>query len=279
MSATNFDQQRWAQLPELVTSIMFCKPDRRAHWQASAVLMCELFEAAFGLSEERIARIKLDWWLQEADRTLAGAPTHPLTVTLVELGQAGYTALPEVIQALIDGLDTATPVDSEEQLAQHLKWSRPLAKWLLGPDADLASINGNAAAIASWSRLWQLRYALKPARYGPGVIPLMLSAKFQLQSRQLLTPAPANMSSAVCELLSQQSLASKQPATESGSAAARLLPELAALHSTILAITSRAAIRWSGAQHAALLGEHFSREPIFWRLTRVLAAWNAARKV
>jgi|GEM_PF-6999492 len=276
MSATNFDLQRWAQLPELVTSLMFCKPDRRAHWQSSAVLMCELFEAAFGLSEERIARIKLDWWLQEADRTLAGKPTHPLTVTLVELGQAGYTALPEVIAALIDALDASTPVDSTEQLVQHQKWSQPLAKWLLGPDADADSIASNAAAIASWSRLWQLRYALKPARYGPGAIPLMLSAKFQLQSRQLLAPAPANVTSAVRELLSEQRRDARAPALGT---AARLLPELAALQSTISALKARAAVRWSDANHAALLGEHFSHEPIFWRLARVLAAWNAARKV
>lgn len=267
MSTPNFELQRWAQLPELLTSLMFCKLDRRAHWQASAVLMCELFEAAFGLSEERIARIKLDWWLQEADRTLTGAPTHPLTVTLVELGQADYTALPEVVSALIDGLDEATPVDSAAQLAQHLAWSQPLARWLLGPDADAAVIASNAGAIASWSRLWQLRYALKPARYGAGVIPLVLAAQFQLQSRQLIAPAPANMTSAVRELLSQQRQVVQATA-----------PEIAALHCTISAITARASTRWNDAQHAVLLGEQFSREPIFWRLARVLGAWNSARK-
>ncbi len=267
MHPPNFDLQRWAQLPELVTSMMFCKPDRRAHWQASAVLICELFEAAFGLSEERIARIKLDWWLQESDRTLAGAPTHPLTVTLVELGQADYTALPEVVSALIDGLDAATPVDCAAQLTQHLAWSQPMAKWLLGPNIDAAAIPANAHAIASWSQLWQLRYALKPARYGPGVMPLMLAAHFQLPSRQLIAPATANLQKAVRALLAQTKLLTRISA-----------PELAALNSTVLAINIRAATRWNDAQHAQLLGENFSREPIFWRLSRVLAAWNAARK-
>jgi hypothetical protein len=266
MNPPNFDLQRWAQLPELVTSFMFCKSDRLAHWQASAVLMCELFEAAFGLSEERIARIKLDWWLQESDRTLAGAPTHPLTVTLVELGQADYAALPEAIAALIDGLDAATPVDSAAQHALHCKWSAPMTSWLLGPNVHAAIIKANSAAITRWSQLWQLRYALKPARYGPGVVPLMLAAQFQLPTRQLTNPAPVNMQSAVRALL-------RQPQSLTHISA----PELAALNSTVLAINKRAATRWNDAQHAQLLGEHFSREPLFWRFGSIFAAWNAAR--
>ena len=267
MNPPNFDLQRWAQLPELVTSLMFCKPDRLAHWQASAVLMCELFEAAFGLSEERIARIKLDWWSEEAARTLSGVPTHPLTMTLVELGQADYAALPAAIAALIDGLDSATPVDHAAQMEQHGAWSRPLTRWLLGPETSTESIATGSAVMTRWSQLWQLRYALKPGRYGPGVVPLMLAAQFQLPSRQLTMPAPANMQSAVRALLSQVSTSAHIAA-----------PELAALNSTVLAINMRAATRWSGDQHAALLGEHFGRESIYWRMCRVLGAWNAARK-
>jgi hypothetical protein len=267
MSDSHF--QRWQDVPEIVMSLIFCPADQRQRWQLMSALMCELLEAAFGLSDERPARVKLEWWQQEAEAACRASPQHPLTAALDELGEVDFSALPEAILALLEGLDSARPANFEALMQQHLQWSLALARMLQGKSAHSTEVSGNAAALAYWSVFWQLRYAMKANRYGPGVLPMDLAARHQLRSKQLSEASEAASTQAVRALLQQFV---DWPLSN------RMTAEMAALHAATRAQAQHAARHWLPTQHSALLGERYSSLRLRPRFGMLWQCWRAARR-
>jgi hypothetical protein len=253
MSDSHF--QRWQDVPEIVMSLIFCPADQRQRWQLMSALMCELLEAAFGLSDERPARVKLEWWQQEAEAACRASPQHPLTAALDELGGVDFSALPEAILALLEGLDNARPASFDALIQQHMQWSLALARMLQSKSAG--------------SVFWQLRYAMKANRYGPGVLPMDLAARHQLRSKQLSEASEAASTQAVRALLQQFV---DWPLSN------RMTAEMAALHAATRAQAQHAARHWLPAQHSTLLGERYSRLRLGPRFGMLWQCWRAARR-
>jgi hypothetical protein len=245
---------RWLQsTPALALSLQFARRAEREHWLVCAILAFELMEAAFALSEERIARTKLAWWLEEASLSVRSEARHPLTQAL-DIEGADLNVLPDLVRALIDWLDAATAPDATAQLAQFAGFAAPLARLCLSGPASQYSYEtyGNAVQRA-WEILalsYQLRCLREPNRFGPCALTGQSLAQHQLRRAQLhageATPA------IVAQLDWLQRRAEHQAAG---------LPALGALVSSHLAQVQR-------GKPARAWGR--------WR--ELFAAWRAARR-
>lgn len=141
-------------------------------------LHLELLETATQLSDERVTRAKLDWWLQTLAEP-AMRSRHPLGAMLVGAGCLDTPAAGPIVQALSAVPDWPTPANVDTLWAQALALATPLAALLGAAPATLA-------AHGLW---WRLR--LPPAGpHNPGLCPLDLRARHQLPQALALRDWP-----------------------------------------------------------------------------------------
>ena len=160
-----------AREPLLAISARFAtKPDV---WLARVVLIEELWQTMFGLSQLGIAHNKLNWWWEEATRCVQIAPTHPLSAAAVGSPQA----MLGLCEAALSWLDQPHASDQAQLALLWRDFAAAASAWV---------DEGDSAAI--WSSLAlkrQLQYHAKADRYGPSFCDRARLAEFQLRIGEL----------------------------------------------------------------------------------------------
>lgn len=126
--------------PEMGLMLRFVPSSGQPAFVRWGVLLSELREAAFELSEPRVSAVKSAWWAEELVRIAGGAGRHPLSVGL----DPGWSWLP-VAHALVERDASAGLASTPEQawagiepLARSL--SRLESEWFeVAPDLDAQS--------------------------------------------------------------------------------------------------------------------------------------------
>ena len=188
------------------------------HWLASVVLLEELLQAMFALSNLALAQAKLAWWADEADLAVSGAPRHPLTQAMFA-DRADLRALPKLVRAAQAWTIASTAADANEARKQFAQ--------LATATSELVN-EGDCAAI--WTELAlkrQIQSYAKPDRYGPSVLSRAALAEFQLKASQISDAAAVGTAlsaklNAINEKLREAS-PSQAPGMQSGTRAYALL--------------------------------------------------------
>ena len=146
------------------------------HWLASVVIIEELWQAMFTLSNQELAQAKLAWWADEGDLAVSGAPRHPLTQALLA-EKADLRALPALVQAAQEWITLPTALDANAQTQQFSAFA-----------AAASEVVGEGDCVAIWTALLlkrQLQSHAKPDRYGPSILSRAALAEFQLKASQI----------------------------------------------------------------------------------------------
>jgi phytoene synthase len=155
---------------------------RPTHWLTSVLVIEELLQGMFALSNQDLAQAKLGWWADEADLTVSGAPRHPLTKTLVG-EHSDVRSLPDLARAAYDWITLPTATDVAHQRSQLAEFA-----------AAASALVGEGECAAIWAELAlkrQIQSSAKSERYGPGVLSRAVLAEFQLKASQLHDPLSA----------------------------------------------------------------------------------------
>lgn len=115
--------------PEMAQAEVFCPEPLRPRFRAWGALVHELREAAFEISEARVAEVKRQWWSEELLGVADGRARHPVTGPL--RGEADLAALARALVAL--GEHDGRPGDAAQARAQL----RPLSQALAASEAGL----------------------------------------------------------------------------------------------------------------------------------------------
>lgn len=114
--------------PEMGLVLRFVPLARQAAFLRWGILLCELREAAFELSDARVIAAKTAWWAEELVRIAQGSARHPLSAGL----DPGWSWLP-VARALVDRQALDGPASTPEQAWAGVE---PLARALSRLEAD-----------------------------------------------------------------------------------------------------------------------------------------------
>jgi len=227
------------------------------HWLASVVIIEELLQAMFTLSNQELAQAKLAWWADEADLAVSGAPRHPLTQVLFA-AKSDLRALPALVQAAQEWITLPTASDANAQRMQFAALSHTAS--------ELVS-EGDCAAI--WMELAskrQLQSFLKPDRYGPSVLSRAALAEFQLKASQISDTALVSAALSVKVTAIRHSLRDALPAQARGMQSATRAYGL--LH-------AREASAWAKSTLTPPFGRFLSSAP---GLVGLVQAWWIARR-
>lgn len=157
--------------PLLVISARFAVAPEA--WLARMVLIEELWQSQFALSQLSIAHNKLSWWWEEAQRCMQHAPTHPLSVAAAGQPQA----MVALCEAALGWLD-------QPHASDRVQWHQ---LWSVFAQAASDWVNeGDSRPI--WSALAlkrQLQYHAKADRYGPSFCDRARLAEHQLRLGEL----------------------------------------------------------------------------------------------
>ena len=181
---------KWrAREPEMALGELFCPPVLRPRFRAWGVLLHELREVAFELSEPRVQVVKGGWWAEELLAIEAGRPRHPVSHALADV-RADWRGLARALPRGGED-DDARPGSADAAFAQLA----PLAEALLrvedavfGHDAPRADADAREALVAHLL-LERLRVGL--ASGDAGRVPLAVLARHGLTRAQLAEPAGA----------------------------------------------------------------------------------------
>ena len=256
--------ERNAQLTDFATDWLQREPAlalchrfaaKPAHWLASVVLIEELLQAMFALSNQQLAQAKLAWWADEADLAISGAPRHPLTQALIA-ARADLYALPKLVQAAQEWIMLTTAADANDARKQFAELA-----------AAASGLVGEGDCTAIWTELAlkrQIQSYMKPDRYGPSVLSRAVLAEFQLRASQIsdvaaVAAALAAKLSAICATL-RDALPTQAQNMQSATRAYALLH-------------AREAATWAKSALAAQAG-FLSRPP---GVIGLLQAWWIAR--
>lgn len=235
-----------AREPLLAISARFAvTPDT---WLARVVLIEELWQTMFGLSQLSIAHNKLIWWAEEAHRCLHSAPTHPLSIKAAGPAQA----MMRLCEAALLWLEQAHATDCAQLQALWREFADAASLWV-----------EEGATTSIWPALAlkrQLQYHAKVDRYGPSFCDRARLAEFQLRISELADRPKAQplLSNLLNELAQRLATAASQAGPRSGARA------YASFH-------SEQALAWSSLPTDR---EFRADTP---RLTATLRAWWRAR--
>jgi len=131
--------------PEMQQAEVFCAQPLRPRFRAWGATLHELREAAFELSDPRVAQVKSQWWAEELAGLSSGRSRHPATAPLAGLG-VDFLPLASALLAHA-GEDWPRPADAGRAIGQVL----PLAGALAASEAaifDKDAAPDDAGAIA-----------------------------------------------------------------------------------------------------------------------------------
>ena len=249
----------WLQRePNLAICYRFAaKPTR---WLASVLLIEELLQMMFSLSNQELAQAKMAWWADEGDLAVSGAPRHPLTQALVTAKSAeksDLAALPALVRAAQAWITCATATDTDAQRTQFSEFAAAASTLVNEGDCSIIWIE---LALKR-----QLQSHAKPDRYGPSVLSRAALAEFQLKASQIGDVALVAAALSAKLIVIRQSLRDALPTQAQGAQSATRAYGL--LH-------AREAGRWAKSALAAQPGGFLSSAP---SLLGLVQAWWVAR--
>lgn len=166
--------------PEMAQAEVFCPPALRQRYRAWGALLHELREAAFELSDARVAEIKSQWWAEELLGLAEGRSRHPVTAPLQAQADAPWQALVHALLALPQ--HDARPGDTGASLARLA----PLAEAISMTEARLFDARPapcDADAIAVHLLLFRLPEGL--ASEDQAGLPMNLLARHGLRAAEV----------------------------------------------------------------------------------------------
>ena len=105
MSPDEYCQQKTAQSgSSFYYSFLFLPPERRRAITALYAFCREVDDTVDNMSDESVARVKLNWWRTEVGAMQRGAPTHPVTQAL-RPHMDTFALDPAHLLAIIDGME------------------------------------------------------------------------------------------------------------------------------------------------------------------------------
>jgi len=228
-----------------------------------------------GISEELIARRKLDWWRAELLEQGAENSHHPVVRYLHATG--ALKKLPEsMLRLLLDSaearFDAFAPVDEDDfiRLCQDIYRPQLLLELAL-EEADEALIPFRAAVLFNGGLIQLLRESGRRKENVLWWIPLSLLARFKVNRKELETYQDSEVLQALfgCILgLQEQSAVHQLPDRQPGLAKVARLEHLQLM--TVL--QTRQLDRLKGINPAT-----YPRELSRWRVGDLMAAWKCAR--
>ncbi len=180
---------KWrAREPEMALGELFCAPVLRPRFRAWGVLLHELREVGFELSEPRVQAVKGGWWAEELLAIDAGRPRHPVSHALQDV-RADWRGLARALP--LGGEDDARPGSEDAALAQLAPFAEALLRvedLVFGREAPAGDAEAREA-LGVHLLLERLRVGL--ASGDAGRVPLAVLARHGLTRAQLLEPAGA----------------------------------------------------------------------------------------
>lgn len=181
----SFEEKWLAANPEQATVALFLAPDTRLRSAAFGSLIHELEQAAFGLREDHVAEVKIQWWRQELLAAASGSPRHPLSAVLFSDPQTSKVHAADWM-ALCDGALAMRSVgaasDVESLLSSYSVPYAPVAR------IEAALFDAPATGVAPTSKLWAISHLLLALRHLADV-PERLPVPLDLLARHELTRA------------------------------------------------------------------------------------------
>jgi len=162
--------------PEMAQAEVFCPPALRPRYRAWGALLHELREAAFELSDARVAEVKGQWWAEELLGLAEGRSRHPVTAPL-QAADAPWQALVHALLGLPQ--HEARPGDTPAALARLA----PLAAAIATIEASLFEVEPapqDADAVAVHLLLFRLPEGL--ASDDQAGLPMSLLARHGLSA-------------------------------------------------------------------------------------------------
>jgi phytoene synthase len=229
------------------------------------------------ISEELVARRKLDWWRAELLERNAADSHHPVVSHLRETG--ALRKLPESTLGLLlnsaeSRFDGLAPKDEDDflRLCQEIYRPQVLLESALG-EIDEVLISFNTAMLFSGGLVQLLRESGRRKENAFWWIPLSLLARFKVNRKELQAFHDSEVLQAlfthILELRGQSvdfQLADRQPGFVKGAGLVHL--------QLMIVLQSRQLGRLQGMSPAGYSNE-FSR----WRTGDLLAAWKKARQL
>jgi len=229
------------------------------------------------ISDELVARSKLDWWRGELLERDAADSNHPVIVHLLETG--AFRKLPEsMLRLLFDStesrIDGSTPTDEGDFLRLCKEIYRPqvlLESALGGIDGTLNSFN--TAVLFNGGLVQLLRESGLRAENAFWWVPLSLLARFKVNRNQLETFDDAAMLQALFTCIIELRTRSadcrsfhSQPGCVKGAGLVHL--------QLMIALQSRLLSRLQGTSPAS-----YSNELARWRIGDLMTTWKRARQL
>jgi phytoene synthase len=229
------------------------------------------------ISEELVARRKLDWWRAELLERDAADSRHPVVVHLLKTG--ALMKLPEsTLRLLLDSaesrFDALAPTDEADflRLCQEIYRPQVLLESALG-EFDVTLNPFNAATLINGGMIQLLRESCRRRENAFWWIPLSLLARFNVNRRKLEDLHDSEVLQAlfthIFELRGQpveHQLVDRQPGFIKGTGL---------LHLQLMnTLQSRQLGRLQGIS-AAMYGNELSR----WRIGDLMTAWKSARQL
>lgn len=165
--------------PEMAQAEVFCPPAHRQRYRAWGALLHELREAAFELSDARVAEVKSQWWAEELLGLAEGRSRHPVTAPL-QTATAPWQALVHALLGLSQ--HQARPGDTPAALARLT----PLAAAIAAIEArlfDAPQVPQDADAVAVHLLLFRLPEGL--ASDDQAGLPMSLLARHGLSAAEV----------------------------------------------------------------------------------------------
>lgn len=165
--------------PEMAQAEVFCPPALRPRYRAWGALLHELREAAFELSDARVAEVKGQWWAEELLGLAQGRSRHPVTAPL----QRAPAPWPDLVHALLTlPQQDLRPGDTRAALARLT----PLASAIASTEARLFDARpqaGDTTAVAVHLLLHRLPEGL--AAQDQASLPMNLLARHGLSASEV----------------------------------------------------------------------------------------------
>lgn len=117
MSPDEYCEEKAAQSgSSFYYAFRFLEPDRRRAITALYAFCREVDDVVDEVSDENIARTKLNWWREEIERLYAGMPRHPISRAL-EPHLASFDLSREYFEEIVDGMEMDLDYDSYPDFA------------------------------------------------------------------------------------------------------------------------------------------------------------------
>jgi phytoene synthase len=258
-------------------SHLFAPPQMSDQLLALHALLASIELLNCEISEEPVARRKLDWWRAELLERDAADSHHPVVSHLYETG--ALRKLPEsTLRLLLDSaesrFDALAPVDEDDfmRLCQEIYRPQVLLESALG-QIDVTLNSFNAAMLFNGGLIQLLRQSGWRKEDAFWWVPLSLLARFKVNRKKLEafhgSEVPQAVFARILELRGQAAdyqLFDRQPGFEKGAGLVHL--------QLMIALQSRQLDRLRGMSPAV-----YSKELSRWRIGDLMTAWKSARQL